>query len=243
MAAVIEAIIRSFRKERDIGKKITEVYAMSYGNGTNAPIGFQPSCYANGAAWTGQTAPYALASGYATSIFRGDPVSLSSNGVVVSGANGQGAILGIFWGVKYIDSFGNNQFVPFWAASTATLNSANAEALIIDDMNVLYDVSLNDSTAAQFWVFQTDIGRNANFVIAAGSTASGNSATYLDIHTLASTATLPFKLVRFTPVPLQSNFPGFQTQGGNPATGNYPNLLVSINNGIYKGGTGTQGTH
>jgi hypothetical protein len=218
---------------------------MSYGNGINAPIGFQPSQYQDGSTWNGQTSTYAIASGYNTSIFRGDPVTVTNTGTIASGANAQNAIIGIFWGVKYIDSSGNPQYAPVWQANTVTMNAAYAQALVVDDSNVLYDVSMNNSLGAgnPFWLFQTDLFRNANCVIAAGNVGSGNSATYLDINTLANTATLQFKIMRFTPTPLTSNFPGFQTQGGNPATGNFPNVLVAINNSLLKGGTGTQGSH
>jgi hypothetical protein len=90
------------------------------------------------------------------------------------------------------------------------------------------------------------MGRNANFALtvnsfdpiagvtpaanpAAGNTISGQSGYYLDYSTLAVTATLSLKLIRFTPVP------------GNIAGVVFNNALVKINNDIYNGGTGTAG--
>lgn len=52
---------------------------MSYG--TNAPQGFQSYGTQTAACFTGQTAQYAIASGYNTSILTGDPVILK-NGVL-----------------------------------------------------------------------------------------------------------------------------------------------------------------
>lgn len=215
-------------------------------------MGFVPSQYESGVLWTGATNEYPILSGYATSLFKGDPVTWDTNGTIKIGVTSAGCI-GVFQGVKYTDAFGNFQFSPFWLASTVTQNAGNAIAVVIDDRNVLYDIQVSTSAGspgpvAAVSLAQSDMGRNASFALtvnsfnavagvtpnpnpAAGNTISGNSGYYLDYNTLATAATLSLKLWRFTPIP------------GNIAGVNFNNVLVSFNNIISQGGTGTAGAH
>jgi hypothetical protein len=237
---------------------------MSYGTNINSPQGFQPSQYQNGALWNGQTTDYPIVSGYATSLFRGDPITWDTNGTIKIGVAGSG-IIGIFWGVVYTDTFGIVQFQDYWNANTVTTGALNAIARVIDDANVLYDIAVSNvnnqpGPINAVTVLQTDLGRNINFAIASaansfnalpagsvgagttpaanpqgGNTTSGNSGYFLDYNTIGNTATLNCKIMRFTPVP--GNGPG-------GATGPFfQNVLAKINNDVYNGGTGTAGAH
>jgi len=203
---------------------------MAYGSGTNAPQGFKPSSYLGGT-WSGQLSNYSILSTYATAIYSGDPtITLASGGIGI-GVAGSG-VLGIFQGVKWTDSTGNAQFAPYWTASTVTFGSEPATALIVDDLKVEFDIQCGTSNSGTHTasVVQTDINRNANFVIAAGSTVTGQTGTYLDLATLDTTATLNAKLLRLTPVP------------GNDFGVLYNNVTVLLNNAQLAGGTGTAGT-
>lgn len=195
---------------------------MSYG--VNAPFGLQPRSYLDGSPWTGQTSDYSIASGYNTSIFTGDPVYYASDGTIVRATAGDtNPILGVFYGVKYVDTTGNQVYSPYWAANTVTQGALNATALITDDPNILYDVQSLGTIAA------VDLFQNANVSFAtAGSTISGQSGAALNA-TLATTATFQVKIIRLTPNP--KNAFGVQ----------YNNVLVLLNNNPYKGGTGTAG--
>lgn len=228
---------------------------MPYGNSVNQPLGFLPSQYMNGSPWNEQTSEYPIASGYGVSLFRGDPVNLTTSGTIQIAPVGTTALLGVFWGVKYTAANGWVHIDPYWPASTVTLGATNAVALIVDDENVLFDMQVSTinnqpgpANAPQ--LLQSDMGRNIEFAIATaansfnpingvtpaanpqtGNTMTGSSAYFLDYNSIGSGATLPLKLVRFTPVP--GNGPGLY----------FNNALVAINNHIYKGGTGTAGTH
>lgn len=221
-----------------------------YGTGQNSPKGLHPSVYADGSIWNGQTSEYLILSGYATSLFTGDPVTLLANGTIGIGVAGS-AIVGVFAGCKYLNAQGIATFSPYWPASTITQGAVNAIALIVDDPNVLFDIQVSTSAGspgpvAAVSLIQSNMFENANFSVlvnsfnavsgitplpnpAAGNTATGQSGYYLDYGSLANTATLNLKLIRFTPQP------------GNVAGVNFNNAIVKINNHIYNGGTGTAG--
>lgn len=195
---------------------------MAYG--TNAPNGLRPVKKLDGSAWTGQTRPYPIASGYATSLFKGDPVTVLADGTLGIGVAGS-AIVGVFWGVQYIPANGGlpvNQ--PYWAASTTTQNTATATAFVIDDPTVLFTIQeSNGAGAAGTPLALADVGLNANFAVGTGSTATGNSGASLDNTTENTTATLNLKIIELDPY-----------QGN--AVGNFANWIVSINNHRYASG-------
>lgn len=207
---------------------------MSYG--VNAPQGLQPRRYLNGATWTQQTNDYPILSGYGTSLFVGDPVTLLNNGTIGIGTAGN-AIVGVFMGCRYQDINGNYVFSPYWPASTVTWNpggtgNVNAAGVVADDPNILFDIQCSGTAAITGDVNTIKIGElnyNYNFHSAAGSTISGQSGYYLDLASQATTATLNLKLIKLTPA-VNNSF-GLTFNNG----------LVLINNHIYKGGTGTVG--
>lgn len=80
--------------------------------------------------------PYAIASGYATSLALGDPVKIHTDGTIVKATNGADAI-GVFHGVKYVDSAGNIKIEKAWVASTT---ATDIEALVLDDPMATFHV-------------------------------------------------------------------------------------------------------
>jgi hypothetical protein len=72
-----------------------------------------------------------------------------------------------------------------------------------------------------------------------GNIPGGQSAFYLDVSTIADTATLPLKILDLesSVIPTQA----FYSANGVILTGVFNNVLVLINNHYYKGGTGTLG--
>jgi hypothetical protein len=223
---------------------------MAYGNGTNTPFGLKPSQYLNGTTWSGQMGTYNILPAYATSIFFGDPVIFANDGTIrAAGTAGSLATTGVFQGCKYLDTTGTLQFSRYWPASTATFANTYATAFVTDDPNLLYDIqasnfqntpqSVATTSVQQAFGGTTQLYLNADYKVGGGSativnptggnTISGNSAYYLDVNSIGNTATLSLKIVRFTPVP--GNLPGII----------YNNVLVSLNNDVFKGGTGTLG--
>ena len=150
---------------------------------TSAPFGFRPS-YHN----SGQMRPkaYTIASTYAASIFSGDPVKLTDNGVVQlgtsdgtrSGTVDGVSLLGIFAGVQYLDSSGKPTISPYWPGGTT---GTQIVAWVYDDPETLFDVQYNNPGTAGTDSVQSAVGEECDWVVASpgGSTSTGLSNTLL----------------------------------------------------------------
>lgn len=196
---------------------------------TNAPLGLVPVQMLDGTPWTGGYTKYNIASGYATSIFTGDPVTYLSDGTIGIGVAGS-AIVGVFQGVDYMGTDGYYRFEPYWTASTATQGAQQASARVIDNPDVLYTIQeTNGSSAAGTALTLADRFLNANFVSGTGSTATGLSGFSLNNTTEDTTATLNLKIINLDP--------------GNPngTVGDFANWIVLINNHILQRSTGSLG--
>lgn len=194
---------------------------MSYG--TNAPAGLVPVRKLDGSAWTASFDSYQIVTTYASTIFSGDPVTIASSGYLERATAGS-AVVGVFQGVKYIDSTGVAKFMPYWPGNPGVLTGSTVDALVIDDPNVVFTIQeTNASGAAGTPLALADRGLNANFLYTAGSTSTGQSAVSLNNETEATTATLNLKILDLDPTP------------GN-AVGNFANWLVLLNNHLYRGG-------
>ncbi len=205
---------------------------MAYG--TDAPWGLRPYKTSNGALWNGQANVYPIASGYATSIFTNDPVYVTGTGNLIIAVAGAGnPIFGVFQGVRYYAANGTYTFSAYWPANTVIQANTTVEALVIDDDNVIYDVQSNNVTG----VLAADIFNNADLAAGQGNTTTGLSGWTLDQTQIGNGATKQVKILALTPVTVLT------PPGGRPGNvfGPFDNVLVSINNDYFKGGTGTVG--
>lgn len=199
---------------------------MSYG--TNAPNGLVPVRKLDGSCWSVSQNKYNIASGYATSIYTGDPVTLLSDGTIGIGVAGS-ACLGVFMGCEYYNTTGTYVFSPYWPASTTVQTGSVVLAKVIDDPNVVFTVQETDgSSGAGTPLALADRNLNINFTVGTGTTATGRSGASINNTTENTTATLNLKLLDLDPTP------------GN-VVGSYANWLVTWNNHVFKGGTGTAG--
>jgi hypothetical protein len=170
---------------------------------TNAPFGLRPVRYLSGAPWNGQVSRYLIPATDGTAYYIGDPVTLAGdagasgsyvNGVYtagmptvsigIAGATCVGVIVGFEVNPASLDKV-------YRPASTAVV------ALVADDPNIVFHLQeINSGTA---WT-SAEIGLNANFVAATGSTVTGYSAYVGDNSTEATTSTLNVKLLRLAPI-------------------------------------------
>lgn len=190
---------------------------------TSAPYGFRPS-YHN----SGQMRPkaYTITSTYATSIYSGDPVKLTSNGVVQlgtsdgtrSGTTDGITLLGVFAGVEYLDSTGKPTIAPFWTGGTT---GTNIVAWVYDDPETLYDVQYANPGTPGTTSVQVDVGAECDWRVASpgGSTATGISSTYL---TATQTTSGQFQIT------------GFAYDINDSLTDAYVNVTVRLNEAAYK---------
>ena len=143
----------------------------------SAPFGFRPS-YHN----SGQMRPkaYTIASTYAATIFSGDPVKLTDNGVVQLGTSDGTrsgtvdgiSLLGIFAGCQYLDASGKPTISPFWPGGTT---GTEIVAWVYDDPETLFDVQYTNPSAGT--TVQTAVGEECDWTVASpgGSTQTGLS--------------------------------------------------------------------
>lgn len=198
---------------------------MSYG--VNAPQGLVPVRYVSGAPYEGAVNSYQIASGYATSLFFGDPIINLADGTIGIGTAGA-TCLGVFRGCKYTDTSGNYQFKPMWTASTTVLTGTTVEALIADDPNLMFSMQeaatntgIGTGTPGTALAL-ADRGLNINFKApTSGVTATGQSAYFLDNAAVDTSSTKNFRLIALDP------------RVGN-VVGDYANWLVGWNTHAFK---------
>ncbi len=152
---------------------------------TNFPRGLVPLRDAGSKVETGGVEQFAVAVGDATALYIGDPVikdggAAADGTATVTRAAAAGPITGV---VEGFAPNGTTDMAGFRAASTA------AYVLVHTDPNTLYEVQANTALVA------ANIGLNASMTVAAGSASSKRSGFTLDAATLATTATLPLKVV------------------------------------------------
>lgn len=163
------------------------------------------------------------------SIYEGDPVALAAatanpptNGykrITIAPADGAAVgILGIAKQFKYIDAQGNPRFTNFFAANTPIKAGTVVEVLVSDDPNTLFMVQAAGPVA------NNRMSYNATISGAGTGDATGQSLAALAVNALATTATLPLKIVGYV---APEKFPG------NVNTAAFPVMLVKLNNHTY----------
>ena len=189
---------------------------------TNAPFGFRQYS-GTGSAPTYEQVPVRIAYN-ASAIYYGDPVQPDANGYVVVGSPGTTQIAGIFQGCKYL-SVAQKRTIwsNYWPGSDVA-SSNIVEGYIINDPNAKW-VAQTGATGAT----AADINANVNFAIGTGNAASGISGAYVDMSTVNTTNTLPFRIVGLDVDP-----------PGAPGTeaGAYNLVIVAFNNVSTKQLTG-----
>lgn len=158
----------------------------------DTPFGLKPVRDVSGGPYNASVNVYSTASGDSTAIFIGDPVKLSGTSQTINGriftdvdqaATGD-VMVGVVVGV-----------LPDTRDSTIYRAGSTVRRLIVcDDPNALFEIQeVSGGTA----LAAADIGLNANFVVAAGSTFTGLSGVELNNGTEADTNTLDLKIVGF----------------------------------------------
>ena len=186
-----------------------------------APTGAEPvgTLSASGS-FTGKVRHIKIASGYGTAIFYGDFVKLVSSGTVEKDTGTTSLTpVGVFMGCSYTDPSTNQKtFNQQFPASTA---ASDIMAYVLDDPSVLMRMQ-GDATLAQ-----TTLGNNVAVDQTAGSTSIGRSKNAVDSSTVATTNTLPLRIIDFVDGPTS-------TVGDS-----FTDVIVKFNVGhIYENTTG-----
>lgn len=106
--------------------------------------------------------------------------------------------------------------------------STDRYLLVVTDPNALFEVQASQTSIAAATAVAM-VGKNIPFSVAAGSTTSGSSGFAVDTSAVATTATLPLKIIGFPNRP--DNLPG----------DTYFSFYVKLNNTALGTGTGTLG--
>lgn len=155
---------------------------------TNAPNGFQVFGRLDGGSPTMGNTVRKVISTYATAIGFGDPVVSVAGGYIEAAAPGTTQLAGNFYGCKYLNlSVGRVVWAPNWPGTT---QGSDATAYLATDPQLMF-VAQSFNTAIVF----ADIGANVNFKSGTPSTVTGMSTASLDQSTIATTDTLPFRIV------------------------------------------------
>ena len=145
---------------------------------------------------------YEIASNNTNAIFNGALVIPLAAGVIDQAgdtAGGTTAALGVLVGVEYVDSVSKKPvFINYWPGSGSVSVDTNhpVKALVADDPNQLFvvaaDATLTDRATALAGVFaNASLGTSAR----TGSTDTGKSNSQLSVSSIATTATLPLRIV------------------------------------------------
>lgn len=147
------------------------------------------------------TTMYTIEDNYNTAIFKGDHV-LQSGGYVIKGTASGATILGVFNGCFYIDPTSKKPTYSNYYPGSINVTSAgsisgstNIDAYIYDDPYMLFEAQCDGTLA------KTDIGKNTDTVLTAGSTVNGLSKNEIDDSTEATTAGLQVKIIGITKDP------------------------------------------
>ena len=162
---------------------------------TATPMGAEPTdTLSASGSFTGKVRHIKVASGYGTAIFYGDFVKLVNTGTVEKDT-GTATLtpVGVFVGCAFTSpSTGELTFSQYFPASTA---ADDIVAYVVDDPNVLMRMQSDEAIA------QTGLGNNVAVVQTAGSTSIGRSKNAVDGSSIATTNTLPLRIIDFVDGP------------------------------------------
>lgn len=157
---------------------------------SNIVFGLRPVQNMGSGTYEGRIRQYSVPSGDATAIFVGDPVKLAGTSQIINGQVfsdvAQAATGDVMVGVVVGSLAETRDSLIYRAASTQRV------LLVCDDPNAMFEIQQTNSGTA---LTANDVGLNANFVVAAGSTVTGLSGVTLDNTTEATTNTLDLKIV------------------------------------------------
>jgi hypothetical protein len=199
----------------------------------DAPYGLKPINLIGGQVFAGATRqlPITTASvNYNTAIFNGDVVGLTADGVVAVSALDTDAtpiagVVGVFLGCTFTNPVTKQlTFSQYWPGFASGVT--DAKAYVADDPDQLYKVvnvagATADNTSSGLlpaFVGQTAVGNNAQLVLNAGSTTTGNSKIAIFLNSV--TTSLPMRVV--DTVPDTAN-----------ASGNFVEFIVKFNFGYH----------
>lgn len=181
---------------------------------TSAPFGLRPVYHPSGQA---RAAEYAIDAAYTTSIFKGDPVILNTNGTVTRSAAGN-TLHGVFAGCEYVDPTGKPTYSNYWPG---TASCTDIKAYVYTDAEIVYEIQAVSALTQAIIGDEMDIS-----TYAAGSTSTGLSIVSANPASAAGAgASAQLRVLGVAPYP------------DNALTDTYPIIRVSINESANRAAT------
>jgi len=199
--------------------------------------GFRPVKTVTGAPYNGQSEVCFMDSGNSTVVMVGDIVQLAGDARAATGvptvtrlAAATGVPYGVVVGILFTGVGDTTNVPPVNDLNTPVYRRASTDryVLVCTDPNVIYETQYAGTSVAAATI-TANVGLNGQVVLTAGSTTSGSSGMQLDSSGLATTATLPLKIVGFPNRP--DNIPGDV----------YFSYYVKLNGSTMSNGTGQVG--
>lgn len=187
---------------------------------TQAPYGFQQASTITGASPNYVVVHRQISSANTNKIAKGDPVIELSTGYIDIALSTSNPILGIFDGLEYYDtSQQKSLWQPAWYGQSTGLSGSILASVIVDPQGT-YKVQCGNSSTTG--VAFANIGLNASFGGQGNPiNGSGVSQAYLDVATISTTNTLPFRILGYAAIP------------NNDSTSAYSSVIVKINTQTY----------
>lgn len=198
--------------------------------------GFRPVKHVNGSPYNGQANVYFMASGNSDVVMVGDAVKLAGDARAATGAptvarcGATDVPVGVVVGILFSGVGDVTNMPPVSDLNTPVYRRASTDRylLVCDSPDVIYEVQYAGTSVAAATI-TANVGLNGQFTTTAGSTTTGSSGMQLDSAGLATTATLPLKIVGFPNRP--DNIPG----------DTYFSYYVKLNGATLGDGTGSTG--
>lgn len=196
---------------------------------TATPYGMVAVNLTGGLPFAGSTRMLPIASGYGTNIFFGDVVKVVSTGYIEKDT-GTATLtpIGVFMGCSWVDSTYGLTFRQYYPASTDPQGSQDIIAYICDDPNAIFRIQADAAMT------QTMLFNNAGVNQGSGSTLTGNSGVTLDVATVATTDSLPLRIVGWAGNNAELVEAGGQGQSCLAPSDDFPDVLVRWNFGMHR---------
>lgn len=184
---------------------------------TASPYGLIPVYHPSG---TDRAQAYTILPTYGSSIFKGDPVILNTNGTINVGT-AAATLLGSFAGCEYVDATGKPTYSNFYPASQSVMSGSVITAWVYTDKEIVYEIQMSGQLSATLATAMTAIGDEADIIYTAGSTSTGLSACSLNTTLAAAGNQKQFRII------------GFGLAPDNSPTDLYPVVRVTLANTQY----------
>lgn len=159
---------------------------------TLIPFGFRVASQYNASPGNFSVNTRSIAYNNANNIGYGDPVKSISTGYIDLMAAGGTTIHGIFAGCEYpsATAVGGYSFQPIWAAVSGLASTATVQARVYNDPMTVFLAQANGAAMTI-----SKVGYNIDILAGTPNAQSGIATSSLDATTVATTGTLPFKII------------------------------------------------